>query len=174
MDASRKQLHDQIDDATAALLETVSRLTDEDVRRPSLLPGWTRGHVLTHLARGGDALRDLLEGGPGYPSRQDRDAAIEAGAERTAAELAADIRASAAAFREVALSQPDEAWSRLVTPPLGITPFPAGQVLVRRLVEVEVHHVDLDAGYRPADWPTTFNELELPEPMRSQRADRIV
>jgi maleylpyruvate isomerase len=174
VDASVKQLHDQIDDATASLLETVARLTDSDVRRPSLLPGWTRGHVLTHLARGGDALRDLLEGGPGYPSRQARDAAIEAGAGRGVAELAADLRASAAAFREVALGQPDEAWGRTVTPPLGIAPFPAGQVLLRRLVEVELHHVDLDAGYRPADWPTTFNELELPEPMRGQRADRIV
>ena len=56
----------------------------------------------------------------------------------------------------------------------GVGSFPASQVLVRRLVELELHHVDLDAGYRPADWPTTFNELELPEPMRTQRADRIV
>ena len=56
----------------------------------------------------------------------------------------------------------------------GVGRFPAGQVLLRRLVEVELHHVDLDAGYLSTDWPTTFNELELPEPMRTQRADRIV
>jgi maleylpyruvate isomerase len=174
VDASLKHLHDQIDDATAALLTTVDRLTDEDVRRPSLLPGWTRGRVLTHLARGADALRNLLEGGTGYASQDARDAQLDAGADRGIAEQAADIRASAAAFRETTLRQPDDAWDRMVTPPFGIKPFPAGQVLVRRLVELELHHVDLDAGYRPSDWPTTFNELDLPEPMRTQRADRIV
>jgi maleylpyruvate isomerase len=173
VDASLKHLHDQVDDATAQLLETLGRLTDADVRQPSLLPGWTRGHVLTHLARGGDALRDVLEGGPGYPSREARDAAIEAGAGRPIAEHIADVRAAAAAFREATLRQPDEAWAREVSV-LGRPQFPAGQVLLRRLVELELHHVDLDAGYRPSDWPTAFNELELPEPMRGQRADRIV
>ena len=173
MDASLKQLHDQIDDATAGLLETASRLGDDDMRRPSLLSGWTRGHVLTHLARGGEALRNLIEGREAYASPQARDAAIEAGAGRSAAELVTDVRASAAALRESALAQPDDAWNRQVSV-LGHGSFPAGQILTRRLVELELHHVDLDAGYRPGDWPTTFNELELPEPMRSQRADRIV
>lgn len=173
MDASLKQLHDQIDDATAGLLETLSRLTDDDVRRPSLLPGWTRGHVATHLARGGNALRNLLDGQPAYVSPQARKADIEAGAGRTAAELAADVRASAAAFRETALALPDDGWTRVLTVD-GVGSFPASQVLTRRLVELELHHVDLDAGYRSTDWPTTFNELELPEPMRTQRADRIV
>lgn len=46
-------------------------------------------------------------------------------------------------------------------------------MLLRRLVEVELHHVDLDAGYRTADWPQSFATLELPEPMRGQRADRL-
>ena len=38
-------------DATAGLIMGVGGLTDADPREPSLLPGWTRGHVLTHLAR---------------------------------------------------------------------------------------------------------------------------
>jgi maleylpyruvate isomerase len=173
VDASGKQIHDQIDDATALLLESVARLADDDVRQPSLLPGWTRGHVLTHIARGGDALRNVLEGGPGYPSREARNVEIEAGAGRGIEELAADIRATAAAFRESVLRQPDEAWTRTVSV-LGMKPFPASELLIRRLVEIELHHVDLAAGYRPSDWPTTFNVLELPEPMRGQRADRIV
>jgi len=33
--------------------------------------------------------------------------------------------------------------------------------------------VDLDAGYRTADWSPAFVALDLPEPMRSQRADRL-
>jgi maleylpyruvate isomerase len=173
VDASLKQLHDQIDDATAALLETLSRLTDDDVRRPSLLPGWTRAHVATHLARGGEALRNLLEDRPAYLSRQARDADIEAGSGRGAEALTADVRSTAAAFRETALAQPDDGWGRVLTVP-GVGSFPASQVLIRRLVELELHHVDLAAGYRSTDWPTSFNVLELVEPMRTQRADRIV
>jgi maleylpyruvate isomerase len=31
----------------------------------------------------------------------------------------------------------------------------------RRWREVEVHHVDLDLGYGPADWPDAYVEEEL-------------
>ena len=36
------------------------------------------------------------------------------------------------------------------------TPHPAWFTLRRRLNEVEIHHVDLGAGYRAADWPAQF------------------
>jgi maleylpyruvate isomerase len=52
-------------------------------------------------------------------------------------------------------------------------PFPAAQLLTRRLVEVELHHCDLGAGYGPADWPDYFAALQLAEPMRSLREDRL-
>jgi len=55
----------------------------------------------------------------------------------------------------------------------GLDPLPAAQLLTRRLVEVELHHCDLAAGYGTADWPATFTALELGEPMRSQRQDRL-
>ena len=179
MDPSLKDLTAQIDDATSLLLSTAVRLTDDQVRQPSLLPGWSRGHVLTHLARGGDALRNLLDGvrtgtpRPAYASQEARAADIEAGSGRTAAELTADIRESAAAWRAAVDAVPDDAWTEQVSIP-GPKTIPASQVVIRRLVEIELHHVDLDAGYRPSDWPTTFNELELVEPMRGQRADRLV
>ena len=56
------------------------RPSDAWAREPSLLPGWTRGHVLTHLARNADSQRHVLEaavrgapaerypGGPGPPA----------------------------------------------------------------------------------------------------------
>jgi hypothetical protein len=56
---------------------------------------------------------------------------------------------------------------------LDSVPFPAAQLLTRRLVEVELHHCDLAAGYGPADWPAAFAAMDLPEPMRSQRQDRL-
>ncbi|MEU4755514.1 maleylpyruvate isomerase N-terminal domain-containing protein, partial [Micromonospora tulbaghiae] len=47
-------------EANDRLLRTVSGLTAADVAAPSLLPGWTRAHVLTHLARNADGFVNLL------------------------------------------------------------------------------------------------------------------
>src|ERR1017187_7981403 len=83
---------DRLGAATARLLATSAGFTDAQVREPSLLPGWTRGHVLSHVARNADSLGNLLRGAatgaqiPMYASTQARDADIEAGAGRGAAE----------------------------------------------------------------------------------------
>ena len=83
MDAAQRQLSDQIDDATQRLLGTARVITESGLREPSLLPGWTRARVLAHLARGADAMRELLIGArsgqerPGYASDEARQAAIE-------------------------------------------------------------------------------------------------
>jgi maleylpyruvate isomerase len=170
-------LQEQIDGATRRLLRTVDGLSDDDVRQPSRLPGWTRGHVLTHLARGAEALGNLLEwartGVPttAYASQQARDEAIERGAGRDVDELRADVTTAAEKFRAAAVTLPGDAWQRRVRA-LHYPEFPAFQLLVRRLVEVELHHVDLAAGYGPGDWPDRFAGMELDEPMRTQRADR--
>ncbi|MCX5375384.1 maleylpyruvate isomerase N-terminal domain-containing protein [Streptomyces sp. NBC_00091] len=39
---------------------TLDTLTDADVSAPSALAGWTRGHVITHVAHSIDASRWLL------------------------------------------------------------------------------------------------------------------
>src|SRR3954466_11276826 len=52
----------QLDDATDRLLRTVGSLGELDIRAPSSLPGWTRAHVLAHLARNAEALANLLRG----------------------------------------------------------------------------------------------------------------
>jgi len=172
-----RELQEQIDEATGRLLRTVDGFSDDDVRQPSLLPGWTRGHVLTHLARGAGALGNLLEwartGVPieAYASQQARDEAIEQGAGRSAAELRVDVTTAAEKFRAAAVTLPEDAWERQVRA-LNYPEFPAFQLLVRRLVEIELHHVDLGAGYGPGDWPGRFAGMELDEPMRTQRADR--
>lgn len=46
--------------ATDQLLEDIDALPDAAVSRASLLPGWTRGHVLTHLARNAEGGTRLL------------------------------------------------------------------------------------------------------------------
>jgi uncharacterized damage-inducible protein DinB len=37
-------------------------------QQPSLLPGWSVGHVLSHLARNADSYVNLLQGRPQYES----------------------------------------------------------------------------------------------------------
>jgi len=156
----------RIDDAVDRLLATASALTDAQVREASLLPGWSRGHVLTHIARNADGLRNLLIWAatgtktPQYPSREVRDAQIEAGAGRPASELAADVERSAIEFMAEARAVPDDAWTSEVQGLRG-APHPAWFTLHRRLVEVEVHHADLAAGYRPGDWPGWFVAEQL-------------
>ncbi|MFI7599788.1 maleylpyruvate isomerase family mycothiol-dependent enzyme [Actinoplanes sp. NPDC049681] len=162
-----------IDEATAKLLGTVRRLTDDEIRQPSLLPGWTRGHVLTHVARGGEALRRALHGQPPYPSQEARDADIEAGARRPAADVLADITATADAFRAAVAGFPAERWDEQVITP-NYPPFPRSELPVRRLHELEAHHADLGLGYTSADWSPFYAGLSLPEPLRSQRADRLI
>ncbi|MDA0638335.1 maleylpyruvate isomerase family mycothiol-dependent enzyme [Nonomuraea sp. MCN248] len=156
----------ELADETARLLATAASLTDADVRAPSLLPGWTRGHVLAHLARNADSHVNLLTWArtgmrtPQYPSQEDREAGIEAGAGRPAAEHVVDLRDSAARLDRAVRTLPEEAWR---SPVGGLRPpyHPAWYCLVRRLREVGVHHVDLNAGYGPADWPESFVSREL-------------
>ncbi|MGV9307421.1 maleylpyruvate isomerase family mycothiol-dependent enzyme [Nonomuraea sp. NPDC003727] len=152
--------------ATDRLLATVGALDDAEVAAPSLLPGWSRGHVITHVARNADGLGNLLTWArtgvetPQYPDRARRTADIEAGAGRPAAEQRADLAAGAARLAAAIEELPEQAWSARVSalmPP----PHPTWYVLVRRVRELELHHVDLGAGYTPADWPDAFVRREL-------------
>ncbi|HUA27561.1 MAG TPA: maleylpyruvate isomerase family mycothiol-dependent enzyme [Streptosporangiaceae bacterium] len=173
MDSDPASLRGRIDEATSHLTATADRLTDEQAREPSLLPGWSRGHVLTHLARNADGLRNLLiwartgVATPQYPSQEARNAGIAAGAGRPAAKLADDLRESAAAFAREAAGVPAGSWTVMV----GAPEHAAWFTLLRRLGEVEIHHVDLGAGYGPADWPGPFVADEL-ERVMGQYADR--
>jgi len=151
----------QVTEATAQLLASVERLDDQAVREPSALPGWTRGHVLTHVARNADGLRNLLAWAATgqrremYPDRAKKDADIEAGAGRTAAQLAADLREAGQRFAEDAARLSPEQWATPVERRYG-GPQPAARIPWWRLEEVLIHHVDLDAGFSPAHWPTEF------------------
>jgi len=148
--------------ATARFLGALSDLGDEHVRAPSLLPGWTRGHVVTHLARNADALTNVLHGaeagetGAMYESQDQRDAEIEAGAGRSAAALRADAVAACGrwvqAANEIHRSHLDAPAWRL---PGGET-WPAYRVGAMRWTEVEVHHADLGLDYAARDWPPAF------------------
>src|SRR5215472_2790418 len=158
---------DRLAAATDRLVVTANAVSDAQAREPSLLPGWTRGHVLSHIARNADGLGNLLRWArtgtdtPMYASAEARNADIEAGSGRPAADLAADVRESAAAFAAEVPAVPGDAWTVQVRALRGPA-FPALGVLERRFSEVEIHHVDLAAGYAPADWPAEFVADALP------------
>jgi maleylpyruvate isomerase len=157
----------EVDNATARLLRTAAAFGAADVAGPSLLPGWTRGHVLTHLARNADGFVNLLTAArtgepiPMYASPQARTADIEAGAARAPEELLDDLRRSAERFTAAVEAMPVQAWAATVQARRG--PWPAAMLVWGRLREIEVHHMDLGAGYRPADWPEAFAQRLLHE-----------
>ncbi|MDQ4124951.1 MAG: maleylpyruvate isomerase family mycothiol-dependent enzyme, partial [Actinomycetota bacterium] len=148
-------------DAEDRLLKSVDALDDAGLRAPSLLPGWTRGHVLAHVALNAHSLVNLFMWArtgvetPQYPSWAERDAAIEDESAKSAAEHRAALVEAGEAFAGAARSVPLERWAAQVAGIAG-TPQPAETFLFGRLREVEIHHVDLDAGYGPADWPQAF------------------
>jgi maleylpyruvate isomerase len=138
-------------EATEALLKEVSTLDDAEIGLPSLLPGWTRAHVVTHLARNADALVNLLTWArtgiehPMYASRADRDADIEEGAHRLAQVIREDLIAACDRLDAAADRLTGADWQAAVAHRTGRV-FPATQVPTMRLFEVCVHLVDLDVG----------------------------
>jgi maleylpyruvate isomerase len=143
------------------LVADIGGLTDADARGPSLLPDWSRGHVLTHLARNAEGGTRLLgwarTGVPSYEylSVAARAADIEDGAGRPAGVLVADVRATSGALADAVTAMPPEAWQHLVTWTTG-QQTPATMVALSRHAEVLLHHVDLDIGYGPGSWPPEF------------------
>ncbi len=141
--------------AQAALETCILDLDDTTARSPSLLPGWSVGHVLTHVARNADSVVWRLEGAARrelrdqYPGGlEQRRMDIEAGAGRPAGELVADVQASSAAVARVAAELPDEAWDAPSRTSRGVVE-PSRDAIFSRWREVVVHHGDLDLGPVP-------------------------
>ncbi|AEY88689.1 mycothiol-dependent maleylpyruvate isomerase [Streptomyces hygroscopicus subsp. jinggangensis 5008] len=144
-------------EATDRLLNAVTAMDNASLAEPSRLPGWSRGHVLAHLARNADALVNVLQGRPMYASAEARDADIERDAPRPLEVQITDVRESAARFQAAGEAPAD--WTRTVELRNGVTDS-ASRVPFRRWAEVELHHVDLGTGYELEDLPAEFLERE--------------
>ncbi|XVS62810.1 maleylpyruvate isomerase family mycothiol-dependent enzyme [Actinosynnema sp. CA-299493] len=166
----------EVERATGALYEVVAALDLSALRGPSLLPGWSRAHVVTHLARNADALVNLLTWAKTgvehqmYPSAVDRDADIAEGSGRLPQLLRADLDAACQRFAVAARELPAAAWEAEVVHPRS-GPFLAHRVPWLRLREVWFHLVDLDRGVGFADLPAELLEHFL-EDAAGQYADR--
>jgi maleylpyruvate isomerase len=120
----------------------------DHVGLPSRLPGWTRGHVITHVARNAEGLMRLLHWArtgittPMYPSMEARAADIEAGAGRPRAEQFDDLRRTGTAFITAVKQLSAQHWQTMVGTRHG--PIPASAIPWLRAREVWLHLVDLD------------------------------
>ncbi|MCG5451146.1 MULTISPECIES: maleylpyruvate isomerase family mycothiol-dependent enzyme [Micromonospora] len=157
----------EVDAATSRLLRSAASLDTADLAAASLLPGWTRGHVLAHVARNADGFVNLLTAArtgaalPMYASLDARTADIEAGSDRPPAAHLDDLRRTADLFSEAVAAMPADAWAATVQARRG--PWPAALLVWGRLREIEVHHLDLAVDYRAADWSETFAHRLLRE-----------
>ena len=153
--------------AESRLLASADQLRDADARAPSRLPGWSRGHVLTHLARNADGIRNLVSWAatgaptPMYPSPEARTADIEAGSGRPGRDLVADLEGSAAALDQALTSLSASALDSVVTFGAANIPVRGDGLALMRIREVEIHHVDLAIGYEPTAWSTEFASQSL-------------
>ena len=153
--------------AHSRLAAAINDLPDAVVRQPSLLPDWTVGHVLTHLARNAEAMARRIEAATRgelidqYPGgARGRAAQIEAGADRPAHELITDVRDWAPRLDAAFGSLPDALWNHQVRSPQG--EHPIARLPFHRRWEVEVHLVDLGIGLTPDGWTQQLVDRVLP------------
>lgn len=161
----------EIDGAVAAhavLVDRLRRLTPDEVRRPSLLPGWTVGHVLTHLARNADSHTGLFvaaqAGGIAdqYPGGMaQRTADIAAGVDRDPDELLADLRASIERLEATWDATSVATWAHGTGRTGTAGEQPLGDLVFRRWRETEVHHADLGLAFGWAEWSDAYVDHEL-------------
>ncbi|MFG3028939.1 maleylpyruvate isomerase family mycothiol-dependent enzyme [Streptomyces sp. NPDC048253] len=149
MSARPATMLERVAKGTAAFEAAVHRLTDQGFTRPTYLPGWSRAHVVAHVARNADALVNLLTWArtgvetPMYASGGQRAREIEEGARRPAEELRAELIAAERRLAEELAALPDECWAATVRTARG-REVPVSQVPWMRVREVWVHAVDLN------------------------------
>ncbi|MCW2754625.1 MAG: hypothetical protein JWQ32_2036 [Marmoricola sp.] len=143
-------------------VRTVDSLTDAQWAEPSLLPHWTRAHVIAHLALNAAGLARALEGllederVPIYPSNESRNADIEALATRRVSDIRDCYFAATQHFRTIAGALHEEHWAETVLRLPQGPEWPARSLIAARRQEVEVHHADLGMAYTARDWPPDF------------------
>jgi maleylpyruvate isomerase len=151
---------------TELLLYTVDKLDGEAFAEPSALPGWTRAHVVGHVARNAQALVRLASWArtgvetPMYADRAQRAAEIEESAAYPPERLRRELHETAEALDAALARLEPEMWRAEVRSALGRA-IPAAEVPWMRNREVWLHAVDLGTGVTMADLPADLVDLLL-------------
>lgn len=153
---------DPLHQSEQRLLRTVDSLTADRWTEPSLLPGWTRAHVVAHLALNAEGLAGAVDGlaheqvVPVYASNERRDGDIEELARADRAEIRERLFAGSQLLRDALATLAGEQWSGSVRRLPDGPHWPVATIPTTRRREVEIHHADLGAGYAHRDWPSDF------------------
>jgi maleylpyruvate isomerase len=169
MTSAPQHTADLLADAAHRLTRTVDGFRDDDWSAPSLLPGWTRAHVVAHLALNAEGIARALRGVVAdetaddesrtmYDSDERRDSDILELATADPSELRDRLLAGTTAINDAMASVPASGWQGRVERTPGGRTLQTSSLPGMRLREVEIHHVDLDAGYTTADWSLEFAE----------------
>lgn len=143
---------------TAFFTSAVDALSDDDLREPSALTGWSRAHIVAHMARNAEALTRLATWArtsvetPMYSSREQRGADIETSSAGPAATLRAELVSTAATLDAALTALDDLTWNSVLRSAQG-RPMPALEVPWMRTREVWLHTVDLGTGATVAELP---------------------
>ncbi|WP_405946291.1 maleylpyruvate isomerase family mycothiol-dependent enzyme [Streptomyces prunicolor] len=152
-------------EGTELLVHATTRLDEAAYDAPSLLPGWSRKHVVAHVAANADALANLVHWAatgtptPMYASPEERSTGIREGARQPGTRLTEWLRLSSDALEKAMDELDDTQWASRVLTAQGRT-VAATEIPWLRSREVWVHAVDLGGGIDftalPADFRTAL------------------
>jgi len=139
---------------TQRLLGDTIALADDDWQVLTALSGWSRAHVATHLARQADTLAEMARQIATTHHQINwrstfNDADVNAAVFRKAVALQEDLDRSSAELIQAFDLMDDDAWATTVLTSQG--QLPASALVLDRLNEVVIHHVDLRLGFDFAD-----------------------
>ena len=146
---------------TKLFAEAIEGLDEQGYAAPSLLPGWSRKHLVAHVAANATAVGNLVhwaatgERTPMYFSSEQRSADIDAGVTRPGSELTAWFTRTAQQLDDAMDALTEEQWTTEVVTAQGRT-VPATETAWMRAREVLVHAVDLGTGVGFGDLPADF------------------
>jgi uncharacterized protein (TIGR03083 family) len=136
---------------TEYFLDLMARIDQPQLADPSLLSGWTRGHVIAHIGYNARALHRLLtwartgEELPMYDSSEQRSEEIESGATLSKDALLSLVTNSDADLATAWRTLPPDRWSFPVRTAQGRT-VTVSETAWMRAREVWIHAVDLNTG----------------------------
>jgi len=143
---------------TAYFARKLNELTDAELDEPSLLPGWTRRHVVAHVGYNARALTHLTEWArtgiptPMYTDGGQRERQLQRGATLPARALRFLVDHSAVHLNVEWRDLTDAHWDAPVITAQGRT-VPVRETAWMRTREVWVHAVDLGNGGSFRDFP---------------------
>lgn len=167
-----------VDEGTSLCRKALGDLDDTTLRMPSALDGWSRAHVVAHLAANADAVGNLVTWARTgvettmYSSPQQRFEDIKAGSARSLADLRDWFDRSADRLAAAMDGLTADQWDAEVRTAQGRL-VPASETPWMRSREVMVHAIDLDLGIRFDDLPSDFLEA-LQADIRAKRGPDAV